>query len=261
MPLVTSLEPDELIVGVRVPAAASAHGSVPGSSWRRAPRRLRARGSRRRPDASPADGADRAGPARARRRRDQYPVDAARRRPRMLDRGAAERGALGVGRRGGGAACEPPSGRARLGGLPAAARARARRSGRCGRRPREAARRRIARVDGERRRPRARGRGAADARRLPPRRPGPDRHAPRLRARRLRCLHGPAGRGHRALCIALRRAGRRRRAHDRRGPGAPGGAAPPTPGGVPRAPRPAVRLLHAGVPDDRATSSSASGEA
>ena len=88
------------------------------------------------------------------------------------------------------------------------------------------------------------GGAAADPRRLPARALRPDRHPPRLRARRLRRVHGPARRGGRPLLPHVRRAGRRRRGHHGRGHRrsrrhAVGGA-----GGVPRAPRAAVRVLH-----------------
>ena len=49
-------------------------------------------------------------------------------------------------------------------------------------------------ADGQRQALRSRGRGAADARRFPAPHARPDRHASRLRARRLRRLHHPARR-------------------------------------------------------------------
>ena len=62
----------------------------------------------------------------------------------------------------------------------------------------------------------ARGRAAADARRLPARRPRPHRHAPRLRARLLRQLQRPARRRGGPLLPAVRRPGARPLARDGR---------------------------------------------
>ena len=74
----------------------------------------------------------------------------------------------------------------------------------------------------------------------------PHRHAPRVRARRVRGVHRPPRRRRRALVPAVRGAGRRRRDHDRRGLAADG-AAQPGAGGVPGRARPAVRVLHTGL--------------
>ena len=78
----------------------------------------------------------------------------------------------------------------------------------------------VAEVDdrgpGQRRRRRGRGRAPADAGRLPAGALPPHRHPPRLRARRLRRLHGPARRRGRALaawCFAVQADGAR--GHDR----------------------------------------------
>ena len=96
----------------------------------------------------------------------------------------------------------------------------------------------------QRRRARGRGRAAHAAVGLHPR-PGPDRHEGRLRARRLRRLHGAARRRAGALLPDARRPGRRlRRPHDR------GPRARPAAGVLPRAPRAPVRVLHRGHPDD-----------
>ena len=89
---------------------------------------------------------------------------------------------------------------------------------------------------------------AHDARRLPARHARAHRHARRLRARRLRRLHGALERQGGALVHHARGAGRRRRDRDRRGPRRRRHAAP-DPAGVPREARPAVRLLHAGLHD------------
>ena len=107
------------------------------------------------------------------------------------------------------------------------------------------------RADGQRRRARARGRAAPAARRLPARGPRAHRHARRLRARRLRRLHGAGRRRARArscLMLAVQADGRAITTVEglRRRPT----AAAPAPGGLPRQPRAAVRLLHAGLPHD-----------
>ena len=111
-------------------------------------------------------------------------------------------------------------------------------------------------------------RGPQDARRLPPRGLRAHRHAPRLRARRLRRVHGAARRRGGALVPAVRGAGRRRRGHDHRGLRRRRRHALDRAGGVPPGPRPAVRVLHArlrrlgarvprGEPDARPTTRSA----
>ena len=97
---------------------------------------------------------------------------------------------------------------------------------------------------------RARGRAAPAALRLPPPRAGPHRHPRRLRARRLRRLHGAARRRAGALVPDPRGAGRRPRAHDRRGAGARARASSTRCSRRSGRPRAAVRLLHAGLPDD-----------
>ena len=110
-------------------------------------------------------------------------------------------------------------------------------------------------------RPRDRQRGdprgplpaAQAAGRFPARGPGPDRHPRGVRARHLRRVHGAGQRRGRARVPDARRPGRRRR--DRHGRGADEGRrAPSAAGGVPSAPRAAVRLLHAGHAADRARS-------
>ena len=88
-------------------------------------------------------------------------------------------------------------------------------------------------------------RGAQDARRLPPRGLRAHRHAPRVRARRVRRVHGPRRRRGRALVPDVRGAGRRRRHHDHRGHRSRRRFARPGAGGVPPGPRAAVRVLHA----------------
>ena len=90
---------------------------------------------------------------------------------------------------------------------------------------------------------------ASHARRLPPRRARPDRHARRLRARRLRRVHDPAGRSSRPLVPHARRAGGRSRLRTVEGLAARRPAAP-DPAGVLVKPRAPVRLLHPRLPDD-----------
>ncbi len=94
-------------------------------------------------------------------------------------------------------------------------------------------------------------RAAHAALRLPPPRPRAHRHARRLRAGRLRRLHGPRRR--RARPLVPPRSPSRPRAREvetveglatRR-------RAAPDPAGLPRVSRPPVRLLHAGSPADR----------
>ena len=125
MPLVTSLEHDELIVGIRIPPPPSRFACA----WvELAPRHgdfaL----------AGVAVALSLAGDGAIEQARlvlaGVGPVpDRRPRRRRHADRGATERGALGVGRRGGGRGQRPPWGRARHGGLPATARASARAAG------------------------------------------------------------------------------------------------------------------------------------
>ena len=71
-----------------------------------------------------------------------------------------------------------------------------------------------------------------------------DGHGRRLRHQQLRGLHRPPRRPQREVLQRARRPGRRARGHDDRGPG-PGRRAAPDAAGVPRVPRPPVRLLHA----------------
>src|SRR5581483_11444004 len=77
----------------------------------------------------------------------------------------------------------------------------------------------------------------------------PDRHARRLRAGRLRGVHGAPRRRPRPLVPALRRPGRGRLDRHGRGPGN-GRGAPPDPACLLERARPPVRLLHAGPPAD-----------
>ncbi len=88
-------------------------------------------------------------------------------------------------------------------------------------------------------------RRAQDARRLPARGLRAHRHAPRVRARRVRRVHGVARRRGRAFVPAVRGAGRRRRGHDGRRAGRARRRAVAGAGRVPRGARSAVRLLHA----------------
>ena len=98
---------------------------------------------------------------------------------------------------------------------------------------------------GERRRPPGHRRAAQDAGRLPARAtaasPAPTSAASTACAAPARCSR----RRRRALVPRVRRAGRRRRGHHDRGPGAADGELSTGAGGVPRLPRPAVRVLHA----------------
>src|SRR4249919_3854648 len=103
---------------------------------------------------------------------------------------------------------------------------------------------------GERRADRARGAHPAPARPLPPRRPRAYRNAHRLRHRKLRGVHGAPGRRAREELHAARGAGRRSEANDRRGPRG-GRRADGAPAVLQRAPRPPVRLLHAGDAHER----------
>ena len=90
--------------------------------------------------------------------------------------------------------------------------------------------------------------GASDlAGPLPERDRRQDGHGRRLRHEQLRGLHRPPRRPEREVLQRPRRPGGRARGDDDRGPGADGGgrAAAPDAAGVPRVPRPPVRLLHA----------------
>ena len=94
----------------------------------------------------------------------------------------------------------------------------------------------------------ARGRAPQAARRRAPRGPRPDRHAHRLRARRLRHVHRAARRREHPLLHHLRRAGRRRASPHGRGP-RPRARPAPAAGRVLGQAGPAVRLLHPGDAD------------
>ena len=88
-----------------------------------------------------------------------------------------------------------------------------------------------------------------------PRRPAsrglrPDRHPPRLRARRVRRLHRARGRRARPLLPPVRGPGGRLPRGNGRGPRGIGRGAPPSAGGLPGAPRAPVRLLHSRHSDD-----------
>src|SRR5690606_20669248 len=74
---------------------------------------------------------------------------------------------------------------------------------------------------------------------------GPDRYPPGLRYRPVRCLHRPRRRARDQVLLDPGAASGRTRGHHDRGPRA-GRRAPSRPGGLPRMPRPAVRLLHPG---------------
>src|SRR5579875_3456527 len=105
----------------------------------------------------------------------------------------------------------------------------------------------------QRRRVRARDRTAPAALGLHPPRGGPHRHPRRLRARRVRRLHGAARRRADPLLPDARRPGERPPAAHGRGARRARRPAAPAPAGVPRDPRAPVRVLHARVPDgDRA---------
>ena len=98
--------------------------------------------------------------------------------------------------------------------------------------------------------PRARGRAAPAAQRLPPPGSRPHRHPRRLRARRVRRLHRPLRRRAGALLHHVRRAGRRPRHPHRRGPRGRRGELNPLQAAFGSAHGAPVRLLHAGLPDD-----------
>ncbi|MCE2512713.1 MAG: FAD binding domain-containing protein [Acidimicrobiia bacterium] len=107
------------------------------------------------------------------------------------------------------------------------------------------------RGDGQRSFPPAPRPGPAGAVGLHPRHAGPHGHPPRLRARLLRRLHRDRRRRRRAVVPDAGRAGRRQRDPHRRGPRPRRLRLPVADAaGLPRQPRPAVRLLHRGVPDD-----------
>ena len=91
---------------------------------------------------------------------------------------------------------------------------------------------------------------AGDPSRRAAQQPRPHRHAPRLRARHLRHVHGPGKRPGRPSVPAVRLPARRSRGAHGRGPGPAGGAAPAAAGLRPP-PRAAVRLLHARLPAQR----------
>ena len=74
------------------------------------------------------------------------------------------------------------------------------------------------------------------------------RHPCRLRARRVRRLHGPRRRPARAVLPDVRGVGGRARRDDGGGARGPRRLARPGAAGLPRVPRPAVRLLHARLP-------------
>ena len=93
-----------------------------------------------------------------------------------------------------------------------------------------------------------RGRGSLDAGRAAARSPRPDRHQDRLRARRVRRLHGAARRQAGLLLQPAGGVGRRPDRPDGRGAGARRRAASAA-AGVRRARRAAVRLLHVGPAD------------
>src|SRR3954449_6088481 len=92
---------------------------------------------------------------------------------------------------------------------------------------------------------------------VPPGEAREDRHRDRLRHQQLRRLHRAPERSEREVVQRAGRSGRRRRDHDHRGAGDQRTAAPRA-GGVPRVPRPPVRVLHAR--DDHAERRPAPGE-
>src|SRR5271156_6025447 len=102
----------------------------------------------------------------------------------------------------------------------------------------------------QRRAPRGHRAGAPDACRFPAAPAWLDRHASRLRARRVRRLHDFARRAFRALLPHARGAGRRPRHPDRRGHRTRRRHLASVAAGVSRTSRPAMRLLHAGHIDD-----------
>src|SRR5262245_6135050 len=106
------------------------------------------------------------------------------------------------------------------------------------------------RADRQRQAVRGRGRGSPHPRGLPAPPAWPHRHPSRLRARGLRRLHHPARRALGALMPDARGAGGWSRPSHRRGHRTVGRRAASAAAGVPRASRPAVRLLHARHADD-----------
>src|SRR3954451_10553980 len=92
---------------------------------------------------------------------------------------------------------------------------------------------------------------------VPPGEAREDRHRDRLRHQQLRRLHRAPERSEREVVQRAGRSGRRRRDHDHRGAGDQRTAAPRA-GGVPRVPRPPVRVLH--DRDDHAERRPAPGE-
>src|SRR4051794_34079708 len=106
-------------------------------------------------------------------------------------------------------------------------------------------------VQRQRRGARARGRDPAIAVRRTARGSRADRHARGLRARGVRLLHRAARRAAGALVPRARGAGRGLRGAHGGGPRRAGRSAGPTPAGVQAGARAAVRLLHAGLFDDR----------
>ena len=97
---------------------------------------------------------------------------------------------------------------------------------------------------------RARGRAAAAALGLPAPRARADGHPRGLRARRLRLLHGAGRRRSARSCLLFAVQATAPRSRPSRA--CLGRRAAPDPGRVPRVPRAAVRLLHAGLPRGRA---------
>ena len=169
---------------------------------------------------------------------------------------AAERALVGSrwragrarGRRRRGARGRRPERRhARLGRVPAAARGRARRAQRAGAPTRRRWQRERARADGQRPRRRTSRSTPPAALRLPAPLARPARDARRLRARRLRRVHGATRRARRPLCLMLAVQAEGCTCRDGRGAGRPGRPALGAPGSVPASSRAAVRVLHAGI--------------
>src|SRR6266705_1002340 len=98
--------------------------------------------------------------------------------------------------------------------------------------------------DRQRQTRKSRSRGADPAREFHPRQPAPDRHPCRLRHRPVRRLHHPHERPRGEVLQHAGDAGRGGRARHHRRHRQGGRDAPPDAGGVPPAPRPAVRFLH-----------------
>ena len=106
------------------------------------------------------------------------------------------------------------------------------------------------RARAERREMRRGGAAPRAPERLPSPRVRPPRGARRMRARGLRRVHGARGRRARARLPPLRRPGARSAGGNRGGSRRPGRGALDPPGIVPSPPRPSVRVLHTGYPDD-----------